>query len=147
VYLPRIVGVGSSEPQKAVHVATLHRGSGVVLVVEDRANVRRLTCSMLKELGYEPLEAGGGVEALDIARRHEEPVTILLADVIMPGMKGPEVAAKLRELRPNIKAIFMSGYSDGALTESGVLDSSIVYLQKPFTLTQLADALRSVGEQ
>ncbi len=116
----------------------------MVLVVEDREEVRTLTCRMLQELGYETLAAAGGDEALAAARRHPGPIPLLLTDVVMPGMNGREVAEHLRLVHPGIKAIFMSGYTDRILTKAGTIDSAAAYLQKPFTLAQLAEILRQV---
>jgi two-component system cell cycle sensor histidine kinase/response regulator CckA len=113
--------------------------------VEDRADVRRLTCQMLIELGYEPVDAGSGAEALAIAQRREGRISVLLTDVIMPGMNGVELESQLRQQFPGIKAIFMSGYSDDALTQTGTLDRKVLYLQKPFTLGRLAAMLQAAG--
>ena len=118
------------------------RGTGMVLVVEDREDVRTLICRMLDELGYQVLSAAGGPEALEIAREQAEPIPLVLTDVIMPGMNGRDLVHEIRRLYPGIRAIFMSGYSDRILSDTGALDSPASYLQKPFTLAQLAGALR-----
>ena len=118
------------------------RGSCAILVVEDREDVRALTCGLVEELGYFPLSAGSGVEALEIARtRLADPIPLVLTDVLMPGMNGLDVVAALQRMNPEIKAVFMSGYSDSILTGDRS-DTSIVCLQKPFSLFDLADALR-----
>jgi hypothetical protein len=144
IYLPRIKAQAAVErPPDSDQPA--HHGSGVVLVVEDRADVRRLTCQMLIELGYEPLEAGSGAEALAIAQRREGRIPVLLTDVIMPGMNGVELDTQLRQQFPDVRTIFMSGYSDDALTQTGTLDRRVLYLQKPFTLGRLAAILQSAG--
>ncbi len=122
-------------------------GQGMVLVVEDREDVRALTCALLKQLGYRPVEATSGADALKIAQRHQSgAIPLVLTDVVMPDMNGLEVVEQLLRLNPNTKAVFMSGYTDSVLSESGKLDSSIVYLQKPFSLFELADALRRAQE-
>jgi len=125
-------------------VAAPHHGTGSVLVVDDREDIRTLACQMLRELGYQPLPAGNGPEAIRIARSQQDPIPLLLTDVVMPGMNGREVAGELRQMYPTMKAIFMSGYTDRILTNTGALDSSAAYLQKPFTMAQLAEILRQV---
>jgi two-component system cell cycle sensor histidine kinase/response regulator CckA len=145
IYLPRIKAQAAIERPTVPDEAT-HRGSGVVLVVEDREDVRRLTCRMLIELGYEPVDAGSGAEAIAIAERREGRIAVLLTDVIMPGMNGVELDSQVRQQFPHIRTIFMSGYSDDALTETGTLDRRILYLQKPFTLGRLAAMLRAAAD-
>jgi len=125
---------------------SLHRGAGVVLVVEDREEVRVLACRMLEALGYQALAAANGAEALAVARRHEHSIPLVLTDVIMPGMNGRQLADQLQRDYPGMRAVFMSGYSDRVLTNTGTLDSRTPYLKKPFTMSQLADILRRVTE-
>lgn len=141
IRLPRIQAV--IEEQGRVSVAEpRYRGEGPVLVVEDRNEVRTVTCGMLEQLGYQTVRAANGAEAMAMARRHPEPIPLLVTDVVMPGMNGPEVAEKLRQLFPEMRVIFMSGHSGCILTETDKLDPSIVYLQKPFTLPQLVAVLQ-----
>jgi PAS domain S-box-containing protein len=142
IHLPRVRSSLAEAPPAAVERP--HRGSGVVLVVEDRDEVRTLICRMLEELGYRVLAASAGAEALELAQGHPEPIPLLLTDVVMPGMNGREVAEELQRLYPAMKAIFMSGYTDRVLSESGTLEQEGLYLQKPFTLSQLAGILRRV---
>ncbi len=143
VYLPRM----QNEPERAPRIestATAHRGVGPVLVVEDREDVRALPCRMLEELGYETIAAAGGAEALAIAQGLGRPIPFLLTDVIMPGMNGRELADQFRRLDPKIKTIFMSGYTDRVLAGAYTAGSDASYLQKPFSLAQLAELLRKV---
>ncbi len=144
ICLPRIHAVAKDELPVQV---TQHpeRGTGSVLVVEDRADVRAVTCGMLQMLGYQAIEAASGAEALAIAGEHQGRIPLLLTDVVMPGMNGREVAEQLNKTYPKMRAIFMSGYTDHYLTPDSKLDQSTVYLQKPFTLTQLAQALRQAA--
>lgn len=143
IYLPRIQSPVQAAPQ-SLSTESSHRGVGMVLVVEDRTEVRTLVCRMLEELGYRTLAATSGVEALTIAQRYEHPIPLLLTDVVMPGMNGRELADQLRQRYPAMKAVFMSGYPDRILTNTDTLDGREHYLQKPFTLTQLADILRQM---
>jgi PAS domain S-box-containing protein len=145
IYMPRIQSPAAAGPEPAAS-ASGHRGSGTVLVVEDREEVRRLTCQMLEQLGYETLPAASGAEALAIAACQPDPIPLLLTDVVIPGMNGLEVADRVQRLYPQIRVVFMSGYTDRILAHDGALDSSAAYLQKPFTLSELAAALRKVEQ-
>ena len=145
IYMPRIEGPAELEP-KSPSAQHRRRAGGLVLVVEDRDDVRILTCAMLEELGYRTLAAAGGAEALEIVRRHQGPIPLLLTDVVMPGMNGRELWDQLHRIYPAMKVVFMSGYSDRILSNLGTLDSSSHYLQKPFTLARLADILRQASE-
>jgi CheY-like chemotaxis protein len=134
VYLPRLAGsaVNDAAPERRISPA---RAAGTILVVEDQPQVRQLTCKMLRGMGYKVLEAGDGMQALETARTHGRPISLLLTDVIMPGMNGREVAAHLKPLQPNMEVIFMSGYTDRIIGD--VIDNSVKFLQKPFTTEQL----------
>jgi PAS domain S-box-containing protein len=122
------------------------RGSETVLLVEDHPEVLRLTREILREKGYRLLEACNGAEALSVAASHAGPIDALVTDVVMPGMNGPELAARLLQQRPLVKVLFTSGYPAGALGTQGVLDPGMAYLPKPFTAAQLALKLRQVIE-
>ncbi len=143
VYLPHLIG--SAKPEAAARRREeAPKGSGAVLVVEDQPEVRSLTCTVLRGLGYEVLEAADGSEALSIAARHGRPIRLLLSDVIMPGMNGKELAAQLVESQPAMKVLYMSGYTDRIMSETGVLDNSVCFLQKPFTPDKLIDSVQRV---
>jgi two-component system, cell cycle sensor histidine kinase and response regulator CckA len=109
-------------------------------VVEDQLQVRQLICSVLRDFGYQILEASSGEEALCLAQAHAGPLDLLLTDVIMPGMNGLELAARLKGLRPT-PVLFMSGYSDR--TEAAH-DCGVTYVQKPFTPDTLVRTVREV---
>jgi two-component system cell cycle sensor histidine kinase/response regulator CckA len=141
IYLPRSQ-TPPAKPSRIAAAQPVYGSAGTILVVEDREDVRALTCGLVAELGYLPLSAGSGVEALEIARtRQADPIPLVLTDVVMSGMNGLEVVTALQRMNPGMKAVFMSGYSDSVLTGDRS-DASIVYLQKPFSLFDLADALR-----
>jgi PAS domain S-box-containing protein len=113
-----------------------------ILVVEDDADVRDAVAQYLPALGYSVLTADPE-QALNIAACHPGAIDLLITDVVMPGTSGPILAAKLRALRPGLRTIFMSGYIDDAVTRHGVLDSGEPFLQKPFTLSQLEEAVQT----
>jgi CheY-like chemotaxis protein len=109
--------------------------------------VRRFTARVLRESGYEVLEAESGEAALALARDHAGPVHVLLSDAVMPGMSGKILAERLRATRPETRVVFMSGYSDDAVLERNVVESGITFLQKPFTPVRLAAAVRSALDE
>ena len=147
ISLPRTEAQPAAAAPVIAPAKTSGGGSGTVLVVEDRDDVRSLTCRMLEQLGYRIVEAASGAAAVQIARTcGNEPIPLVLTDVVMPGMNGLEVVDELRRLNPKVKAVFMSGYTDSVLTKRGRLDPSIIYLQKPFSLIELADAVRRAQE-
>ena len=142
VYFPHVAG--HAKPEAARVRPLVSKGSGAVLVVEDQPEVRTLTCTIVRNLGYEVLEAVDGAEALVVAERHAGPIRLLISDVIMPGMNGPELAAQLALTQPQMKTIFMSGYTDRIMSEAGEIDTSIAFVQKPFTPDHLGAAVHRV---
>jgi CheY-like chemotaxis protein len=106
--------------------------------------VRRVTSRLLERLGYKVLQAADGAAALRLVSEHPAPIDLLLTDVVMPDLGGPELADKVRARRSEIKVLFMSGYTDGAIVHNGVLNAGIAYLQKPLTPATLATKVREV---
>jgi hypothetical protein len=146
IYLPRLdaaVVAEEAEEAEAPTAATL-RGRETVLVVEDHADVRRLAVTVLTEYGYQVLEAEGGPQALELAERHAGPIDLLLTDVVMPRMTGKELAGRLERLRPRVKVLYMSGYTDNVIGHQGMLDAGVNYLAKPFVPENLARKVRQV---
>jgi signal transduction histidine kinase/CheY-like chemotaxis protein len=127
-------------PAPAAPAPAVPGGTETVLVVEDTGPVRRAARSALRRLGYEVLTAGGGQEALALVERHAGPVHLLLTDVRMPGMSGPEVAQRIRGARPGIRVLYMTGYGGDALAGLPVDPGDI--LEKPFTLEGLGRRVR-----
>ncbi len=109
------------------------RGSETILVVDDDVDVRRVLARILSRSAYTVLEAANGAEALLVSGRYAHPIHLLLTDVLMPGMRGPEVATRLAALRTNMKVVYMSGSARDARSQLGVMDTSAVVLEKPFT--------------
>ena len=120
------------------------RGSETVLIVEDQDEVRKVTRRMLEARGYRVLVAASGAVALRIADQAAGRIDLLLTDVIMPGMSGREVALLLGPAHPNIRVLFVSGYTDESIVHEGILEPGIAFLQKPFTAEALARKVRDV---
>ena len=119
-----------------------NRGSETILLVEDEDEVRTVLNQILVSKGYRVLQASSGEEALILSRLHRGALHVLLTDVTMPEMKGPELAQRLRAERPQTRVVFMSGYNDEQLSDGG--PESPICLQKPFSPQVLGEALRSV---
>jgi two-component system, cell cycle sensor histidine kinase and response regulator CckA len=142
IYLPAVCEQATQSVPVAV-VAAPGRGEGTVLLVEDEESLRTLTRSILEQNGYTVLEACNGAEALEIARENSGPIHLLLTDMVMPGMNGRAVAEKVRQLFPEIRVAYMSGYTGFSAREAASLDAVII--AKPFTrnilLQKLSEAL------
>ncbi len=124
--------------------SSLVRGTETVLIVEDRDEVRDLAAKVLRAHGYQVLTAANGPEALQVSRQHEGPIHLLLTDVVMPRMSGKELADQMRNYRPDLRVLYMSGYADHAILENGVLAPHAVFLSKPFTVEDLMQKVRAV---
>ena len=143
VYLPRVAG--AAEPLPAAEAAPeLRRGTETVLLVEDAAPVRTLARKSLESCGYRVLDAADGRAALELSAGHAGGIDILVTDVVMPGMSGRELAERLAPLRPGMRVLYTSGYTDDAMVHQGVLRSGVAFLQKPFVPESLARKVREV---
>jgi len=118
------------------------RGTETVLLVEDEESVRTLSRAILESYGYRVLEAAGAEEAIETAQRYQQPIHLLLTDVIMPAMGGPDLASRIQTLRPGVRVLYMSGYTDETVFRHGYLEQGRLFLQKPFTPAALARKLR-----
>src|SRR5436309_3568194 len=143
IYLPRVDAEVSREETRET-TAPLPSGSETVLLVEDDRTVRLLAGEMLRMNGYTVLQARDGREALDLVRRHGQPIHLLLTDVVMPVVSGRQLASGVADIQPGIRVLYMSGYTDGVIAHHGVLDAGVAYLQKPFTADFLARKVREV---
>jgi two-component system, cell cycle sensor histidine kinase and response regulator CckA len=142
IYLPRVDGVGA-QPE-AVPEDTDMRGHETVLLVEDDAGVRTLTCNLLKRLGYQVLAAHNGETALALVDKHTETIHLLLTDVVMPGINGRDLADRLLALRPQTKVLLMSGYNEDVVLHHGIVDQQVNFIGKPFTMQALGLKLRQI---
>ena len=146
IYLPRVAGTGEAAAQIATPVETQkpEPGTETILLVEDEANLRYLARQYLEKQGYKVIEAADGAVAMQIAVAHDKVIHLLLTDVIMPGMNGRELAQRIAEIRPNVKILYMSGYTENVIGHNGMLDAGVRLLQKPFTLRDLRSKVREV---
>ncbi|MHB1294594.1 MAG: PAS domain S-box protein [Anaerolineae bacterium] len=145
VFLPRVEDSPEEKPEDTP-TAEVTRGTETVLVVEDQDEVRELTARMLRRLGYSVFEAGDGVQALHLFASHTEPFNMVLTDVIMPEMSGPELVDKLRQERPSLPVLYMTGYAFEALSGNAVESLGDLVIHKPFTFEELALKVRQVLE-
>ena len=118
------------------------RGSETILVMEDQEMVRKFSQTVLSRHGYEVLAPANVEEALELARSHRGPIHLLLTDVIMPGMNGSALWERLRGDRPQLKVLFMSGYTDDVIAPHGVEETQGPFLQKPFSVKSLTEKVR-----
>jgi PAS domain S-box len=144
VYLPRIDDATANNIAKQAQESNAPRGTETILLVEDEDVVRGLTRKILMQAGYTVLDARSGDEAIRLCATHAGPIDLLLTDVVMPEVSGKEVADRLLELRPTTRVLFMSGYTDEAIVQHGVLDANVKFIQKPFTWVGLTKKVREV---
>ena len=133
VYLPLVEGIAEPRASGKPRSVEMFRGTETILLVEDAEPLRVLAREFLQHAGYKVLEAAKGKDALQIARDFGGPIHLLLTDVVMPGIGGKDLADKLASLRPEMKVLFMSGYPNDAITQSGALVSGATLLEKPFS--------------
>ncbi len=143
IYLPKVKEGMEPEEKERIPVDE-PRGSETVLVVEDDDRLRNLARKILELYGYSVLEAENGEDALRVNKEHEGQIDLMLTDVVMPKMSGKKTAERLQSLRPEIKVIYMSGYTDDAIVHHGVLAPGLNFLEKPFTPEGLARKVREV---
>jgi PAS domain S-box-containing protein len=142
IYLP--CAEGAPEGLWRAASARPARGTETVLLVEDDPSVRALSRRILESYGYSVIETAGAEDALDFARRNDRPIHLLLTDVVMPEMGGAELASRLQSLRPEVRVLYMSGYTDDAVVRLGLVEGKGSFLQKPFTPASLAAGVREV---
>jgi signal transduction histidine kinase len=142
VYLPRIDQWEEPAAASSDEAGAGHPGVETILVVEDEEPVRRMTCSALERSGYQILEAGDGAEALAIARGHRDSRDLILTDLVMPEMGGVALVERLREERPGIRVLFMSGYAHHPDWEAAALPADAALLEKPFGPRELTRKVR-----
>lgn len=142
VYLPRArEGDAIAIREEAYEMVS---GKETILLVEDEPLVRELAVRTLRKAGYEVLEAANGTEALRVSETHEGEIHLLMTDVVLPQMSGKALAEQLQAIRPEIRILYSSGYTDNTIVHHGVLEASVAFLQKPYTPAALARKVREV---
>ena len=143
LYFPRVEGTArdaAPDPQRAPPAGS---GSGTILVVEDEPLVRAGIRHFLRSLGYRVLDAKDPKVALRMCREHAGEIDVLLTDIVMPGMSGTSLAREVQAMRPAVRVLYMSAYSDEALVEQGRVESGVAVLEKPFEESELARRIRA----
>jgi two-component system, cell cycle sensor histidine kinase and response regulator CckA len=147
IYLPRV----AQEPTPAVAETPAARPSSscmeTILLAEDEPGVRSFARRTLEEYGYRVLEAAGGAEALTIAASHAGPIALLVTDVVMPGLQGHHLAAQLTATRPELRVLYVSGFTENSVIHHGVPDHGVAFLAKPFSADALGEAVRAVLDE
>jgi len=146
VYFPRVAAV-AAPATASVAPPTSVRGSETILVVEDDETIRNLVLKVLKGNGYTVLAAANGDEAERVAGQHRGRIHLLITDVVLPGLSGPEVARRLVTTRTDTRVLYLSGYTNDAVLRRGVLEAGVAFLQKPFTPGVLGRKIREVLDQ
>jgi two-component system cell cycle sensor histidine kinase/response regulator CckA len=146
IYLPAVAErISSDKPQQGLKATAL--GNETILLVEDEDAVRGIARLALQMHGYKVLEASCGAEAIHLCEKHAKPIHLLVTDVVMPEMSGRVVAERICALRPGIKVLYLSGYTDDAVVRHGILEAETAFLQKPFTPVALAAKVREIVDQ
>jgi PAS domain S-box-containing protein len=145
IYLPRLSGTGQENSVRPTTIAAQPGQSHeTILLVEDEEHLRRLARQSLENQGYNVIDAADGTSAIRLSHAHKGPIHLLLTDVIMPGMNGRELTNQISPSRPEMKVLYMSGYTENHIGHNGTLDEGIALLQKPFTLPALKAKVREV---
>ena len=146
IYLP--IATGSPKPSRRKSSMEQSPGGGeTVMVIEDDEAVRTLTCAILARCGYRVIESKSAMDAIEQSNRTEGPLDLVLTDVIMPDMKGPEVYHRIHERHPRAKVLYMSGYTDEVIVHKGILNEGVQFIQKPFTLQSFSNKIKKVLQQ
>jgi CheY-like chemotaxis protein len=145
VYLPTTDAAATLEDEAAR--PSVGGGSETILIVEDEPALREIVREMLGEAGYHALEAASPELALSLARSHPGPIQLLITDVVMPRVSGPDLAAQIRGVRPSIRTLYMSGYTSEAIGQRGLLAADTHFLEKPFAAAALVEKVRAVLDE
>lgn len=143
IYLPR-VHVKQEEVSIDQMVPANLKGSETILLVEDDPDVREVAAVILSQNGYRVIQVENGEEALQLIKKNNCDIRLMITDVVMPGINGPELAHKMKALREDVKVLYISGYTDEAIVQNGMLESRLVYLPKPFNIEELLIKVRQV---
>src|SRR5208337_2612004 len=130
--------IEEGEVTKEVEEVLIASGTGTVLLVEDDDMVRKITTEMLEMIGYTTLSIGSPMEALSFFKNNDTYIDLVITDVVMPQISGKELSERIKAIRPGVKVLFMSGYSTNVIAHQGVLEEGVHFIQKPFSLNDLA---------
>ncbi|MEI6703631.1 MAG: ATP-binding protein, partial [Deltaproteobacteria bacterium] len=144
IYLPRYIGENGHTLLRGDVSKLPPRGHGTILLVEDEPAILRMASMMLEGQGYTVLVAEAAAEAIHLSKEHIGKINMLISDVVMPDMNGRDLAKEVLLLNPQIKCLFMSGYTADVIAQHGVLDEGVHFIQKPFSLPDLATKVREV---
>jgi len=144
VFLPRVAEEAEATARPVAEPTAAQRGRETVLLVENEDMLRAMMREVLESSGYRVLEAVSGDQALSVGAQFEGPIHLVLTDIIMPGLSGPEAARRLVQTRPDMRILFTSGYPDDALGREGTLEGGLPFLAKPFTYEALGHKVREV---
>jgi CheY-like chemotaxis protein len=149
LYFPEVSAAAAfgSTPEYQPSIKTPNRGSETILLVEDEEAVRGLACRILERQGYRVIPAQHGRDAMEIATKETGHIDLVLTDVVMPGMNGRGLVERLAGIRPSIKSLYMSGYTDDDIIRRGFIEPSKSFLQKPFTSEALLETVRKVLDE
>jgi two-component system, cell cycle sensor histidine kinase and response regulator CckA len=145
IYIPRHIEEAETEQKRKIE-KSFTGGDETVLLVEDEPSMLQIGRTLLERLGYKVLATKSPAEAIKMAQEHKNGIHLLITDVIMPEMNGRELADKLLSLYPELKLLFMSGYTADVIARHGVLDPGVKFVQKPFTIKDLANKIRETLE-
>ncbi len=134
--------VTNSAGEHSVRKECLKGGSETVLLVEDEDSLRALNVNLLRGLGYSVLSAQDAAEALCLAQQHPDMIDLLITDLVLPSMNGRDLARALLRVRPEVRVLYVSGYTNSAVVEEGRLEMGVAFLQKPFSRSSFADKIR-----
>lgn len=132
----------SAEDEK--YFLSYQRGTETVLLVDDEESLRTVVVDLLGQLGYHVLSAGSGEQAISLANQYPGKIDLLLTDVVMDDLPGPELAQRLLQSRPEMKVVFVSGFADGSFAWDSILKPGMALVQKPFSMKMLSAKLREV---
>jgi CheY-like chemotaxis protein len=141
IYLPRYQAEADSRPEK-VKRFPIKRGRETILLVEDEPAILKMTMRILEGLGYQVMAASSAGEAISLAQDFSGNIHLLLTDVVMPEMNGRDLARTILTMHPNLRRLFMSGYTANVIAHHGVLDEGVNFIQKPFSREQLGAKIR-----
>ena len=146
IYLPRYLSTTQTLDKKTSDKINLD-GTETILLVEDEPSILKMTCMMLERMGYKVFTASTPGKAIDLAREHDGEIHLLMTDVVMPEMNGRDLARNMLSLYPNLKQLFMSGYTANVIAHHGVLDKAVQFIQKPFSKQDLAIKVREALDE